>query len=122
MLHSVVGGAQGVKRASPVHAMQYFRDVLKQRHAIGLGDHLLDHLRWERPVACDTRNHPLHLARNYKRETIEIIEQFLDAEEVEVVRLTPRLFERAFALYTAHRIKHGGWWTACRSLSCETQV
>ena len=31
------------------------------------------------------------LARSYKQEAVEIIEQFLAAEEVEVVHLTPRL-------------------------------
>ena len=32
------------------------------------------------------------LARSYKQEAVEIIDQFLAAEEVEVVHLTPRLF------------------------------
>ena len=32
------------------------------------------------------------LARSYKQEAAEIIEQYLTAEEVEVVHLTPRLF------------------------------
>jgi uncharacterized protein len=48
------------------------------------------------------------LARHYKREAIEIIEQFFTAEEVEVVRLTPRLFEQAFALYKTHQDKAWG--------------
>jgi len=48
------------------------------------------------------------LARRYKREAVEIIEQFLAAEEVEVVHLTPRLFEQALALYKAHQDKAWG--------------
>jgi len=32
------------------------------------------------------------LARSYKQEAVAIIEQFLTAEEVNVVHLTPRLF------------------------------
>ena len=39
------------------------------------------------------------LARNYKQEAIEVIEDFFDSEEVEIVRLTSELFERAFELY-----------------------
>jgi hypothetical protein len=36
------------------------------------------------------------LARSYKQEAVEIIEQFLAAEEVEVVHLPPRLFARLY--------------------------
>lgn len=45
------------------------------------------------------------LARAYKQEAIEIIEHFLASEEVEIVRLTPQLFEQAFALYKQYRDK-----------------
>ncbi len=45
------------------------------------------------------------LARGYKREAIQVIEQFLTSEEVEIVRLTPPLFERSFALYKQHKDK-----------------
>jgi predicted nucleic acid-binding protein len=48
------------------------------------------------------------LARNYKQEAVEIIEQFLVAEEVEVVHLTPRLYEQGFALYKAPQDKAWG--------------
>lgn len=48
------------------------------------------------------------LARNYKQEAVEIIEQFLAAEEVEVVHLTPRLFAQGFALYKSHQDKAWG--------------
>ena len=48
------------------------------------------------------------LARSYKQEAIEIIEQFLAAEEVEVVHLTPRLFAQGFTLYKSHQDKAWG--------------
>ena len=48
------------------------------------------------------------LARNYKLEAIEVIEDFLGSEEVEVVRLTPELFKRAFDLYKNFRDKDWG--------------
>jgi uncharacterized protein len=48
------------------------------------------------------------LARSYKQEAVEIIEQFLAAEEVEVVHLTPRLFAQGFALYKSHQDKAWG--------------
>ena len=48
------------------------------------------------------------LARSYKQEAVEIIEQFVAAEEVEVVHLTPRLFEQGFALYKTHQDKAWG--------------
>ena len=48
------------------------------------------------------------LARNYKQEAIEVIEDFFDSEEVEIVRLTPELFERAFELYKKYKDKDWG--------------
>ena len=48
------------------------------------------------------------LARNYKQEAVAIIDQFLAAEEVEVVHLTPRLFAQGFALYKSHQDKAWG--------------
>lgn len=45
------------------------------------------------------------LARNYRNEAVVVIEQFLASEEVEVVRLTPELFDQAFALYKASQDK-----------------
>ena len=48
------------------------------------------------------------LARGYKQEAVEIIEQFLAAEEVEVIHLTPRLFAQAFLLYKTHQDKAWG--------------
>lgn len=48
------------------------------------------------------------LARNYKDEAIDIIEQFLTSDEVEIVRLTPELFKQAFNLYKTHQDKAWG--------------
>lgn len=48
------------------------------------------------------------LARSFKREAVEVIEDFLTSEDVEVVRLTPELFTRAFELYKTHRDKEWG--------------
>lgn len=48
------------------------------------------------------------LVRNYKKEAIETIEQFFDSDEVEVVRLTPQLFDQAFALYKMYEDKQWG--------------
>ena len=48
------------------------------------------------------------LARNYKEEAIKVIEGFFDSEEVEIVRLTSELFERAFELYKKYKDKDWG--------------
>jgi len=47
------------------------------------------------------------LARNYRQQAVEIIEQFFASDEVEVVNLTPELFERGFRLYKHIKIKNG---------------
>ena len=48
------------------------------------------------------------LARIYKQEAVEIIAQFLAVEEVDVVHLTPYLFEQGFTLYKSHQDKAWG--------------
>jgi uncharacterized protein len=48
------------------------------------------------------------LARNYKQEAIGVIEGFFESEEVEIVRITPKLFERAFELYKKYQDKDWG--------------
>lgn len=48
------------------------------------------------------------LARNYKQKAIEIIEQFLDSDEVEIVRLTPQLFNQALIHYKQYEDKEWG--------------
>jgi predicted nucleic acid-binding protein len=48
------------------------------------------------------------LARNYKEQAAEVIQHFLSADDVEVVRLTPELFEEALTLYRTYRDKEWG--------------
>src|SRR3954469_25350799 len=48
------------------------------------------------------------LARGFKDAAGEVIERFLAAENVRIVRLTPELFDRAFDLYRSHRDKEWG--------------
>ena len=43
------------------------------------------------------------LARNYKDEAIDIIEYFFSSQEVEIVWLTPQLFDKGFALYKSYQ-------------------
>lgn len=45
------------------------------------------------------------LARTHKREAIQVIERFLAAPEVEVVSLTPQLFEEALTMYKSYQDK-----------------
>ena len=48
------------------------------------------------------------LARNFRQEAVEVIEEFFASEEVEIVRLDPDLFERAFDTYKGHQDKEWG--------------
>lgn len=48
------------------------------------------------------------LARKYRRQAVEIIEDFLSSDDVEVARLTPELFSEALALYKHHQDKEWG--------------
>lgn len=48
------------------------------------------------------------LARAFKREAAEVIKSFLTSQDVQVVRLTPALFEKAFALYQSRLDKEWG--------------
>ena len=48
------------------------------------------------------------LARKYSQEAAEVVEDFLCSGDVEVVYLTPALFQEAFALYKAHDDKEWG--------------
>lgn len=48
------------------------------------------------------------LVRNYKQQATELIEQFLAADEVEVVSLTPQLFRQALGLYKMYQDKEWG--------------
>lgn len=48
------------------------------------------------------------LARNFKAEAIEIIENFISADEVRIVPLGPDLFQKSLALYKSHQDKAWG--------------
>lgn len=48
------------------------------------------------------------LARDYKQESIKIIQQFFSSEEIEIVHLTPKLFNQAFELYKKYEDKAWG--------------
>jgi len=48
------------------------------------------------------------MARAFKPEAAQVIEDLLTSEDVQVVRLTPELFERAFALYKSRPDKEWG--------------
>jgi uncharacterized protein len=48
------------------------------------------------------------LSRNFKRESVEIIEEFLNSDDVRVIHLQPSLFRKAFDLYKSRSDKLWG--------------
>jgi predicted nucleic acid-binding protein len=48
------------------------------------------------------------LARNFKPESIQIIEHFIAADEIQIIHLDADLFRRAFELYRSHGDKAWG--------------
>jgi hypothetical protein len=48
------------------------------------------------------------LARSFKEQASEIIEEFFTSDEVEIVNLNAVLFQEAFELYRAHKDKAWG--------------
>ena len=48
------------------------------------------------------------LARNFKQQAVEIIDQVTSSPEIEIVRLSPALFEQGYALYKSHQGKEWG--------------
>ena len=48
------------------------------------------------------------LARQFKREAVEIIDSFFNSPDVEIVRLTPELWAQSFALYRSRLDKEWG--------------
>lgn len=48
------------------------------------------------------------LSSNYRNEVAELIEEFLTSDDVEVVRLTPKLFDEALRLFKKHHDKSWG--------------
>jgi predicted nucleic acid-binding protein len=48
------------------------------------------------------------LARAFKPQAIEIIDDFLTSSNVEIIHLTPELFEHAYSLYKQYQDKEWG--------------
>jgi len=48
------------------------------------------------------------LSSNYKNEAVELMEYFLESDDVEVIRLSPDLFDEALNLYKKHQDKSWG--------------
>jgi len=48
------------------------------------------------------------LARNFKEQAVEVINHLLASPDVEVVRLSPDLFEEGYAIYRSHTDKEWG--------------
>ena len=48
------------------------------------------------------------LSRNFKRQSVEIIGNFLTSDDVRVIHLHPPLFRKAFELYKSHSDKIWG--------------
>ena len=48
------------------------------------------------------------LSNNYKNEAVELMESFLESDDVEVIRLNPDLFDEVLSLYKKHQDKSWG--------------
>ena len=48
------------------------------------------------------------MARKFKDYAIHTIDQFLETKDIDLVRLTPELFEAGYFLYKIHRDKDWG--------------
>lgn len=48
------------------------------------------------------------LARSFKAEAVAVIDSFLNSPEVEIVQLSPQLFEAAYTLYKSYQDKAWG--------------
>ena len=48
------------------------------------------------------------LSANYRNEVVELVEQFLSSDEIDVIRLTPELFDESLRLYKKHQDKSWG--------------
>ncbi|MGI9182371.1 MAG: type II toxin-antitoxin system VapC family toxin [Longimicrobiaceae bacterium] len=74
--------------------------------AVALADSLAGHpLLITDAVLLEVGN---SLARGYKKDAVQVIDHFLASPEVEIVHLTPQLFEQAFPLYRSHQDKEWG--------------
>jgi predicted nucleic acid-binding protein len=48
------------------------------------------------------------LSCNFKDKAVELIKKILDSDDIEIVFLTPELFEQAFSVYQQHQDKDWG--------------
>lgn len=48
------------------------------------------------------------LSRSFKREAVQVIDHFTNSQEVEIVRLTPGIFEQSYQLYCSYLDKEWG--------------
>ena len=48
------------------------------------------------------------LSRNFKNKAVELIKKILESDDIEIVFLTPELFEQAFRIYQQHQDKDWG--------------
>ena len=48
------------------------------------------------------------LARNFKDQAVEVIDDFLTSNDVEIIHLTPELFDQGYSLYKKHQDKTWG--------------
>jgi predicted nucleic acid-binding protein len=48
------------------------------------------------------------LARNFKEQAIKVLDDLLTSDDVQVVHLTPALFDAAYSLFRRHRDKSWG--------------
>lgn len=48
------------------------------------------------------------LSANYRNEAVELIERFLASDEIDVIRLTPELFDESLCLYKQYQDKSWG--------------
>jgi uncharacterized protein len=48
------------------------------------------------------------LSSNYKNQAVELMEYFLESDDVKVIRLSPDLFDEALSLYKKHQDKSWG--------------
>jgi predicted nucleic acid-binding protein len=79
-----------------------------QNHSLALD--LADRFTGQRLVTTDAILLEIGnaLSRNFKRESVEIIEEFLTSDDVQVIHLHPQLFRQAFDLYKSRSDKMWG--------------
>ena len=48
------------------------------------------------------------LAKNYRNQALQLIDRLLNSDDVEIIRLTPTLFDQALSLYRQYQDKEWG--------------